>query len=94
MNVVGGGDTDGHVGVSNGGSHQPSEHASPNWRPPSKNDDRYGTAGGVSTGVRYPGGGGGAAGSGTPVGGSADDYGRPYDRYPIHNEYGESKALL
>ncbi|XP_069964888.1 uncharacterized protein nompA isoform X3 [Bactrocera oleae] len=88
LNVVGGGDTDGHGGVSNGGNHRPSEHGSSNWRPPSKDDDRYGTGGGVNTGGRYPVGGGGTTGSGTPVGGSADDYGRPYDRYPIPNEYG------
>ncbi|XP_054090079.1 uncharacterized protein LOC105221415 isoform X3 [Zeugodacus cucurbitae] len=88
LNVVGGGDTDGHGGTSNGGAHRPSEHGNPNWRPPSKDDDRYGAGGGVSTGSRYPGGSGGAAGSGTPGGGSADDYGRPYDRYPLPNEYG------
>ncbi|XP_039969403.1 uncharacterized protein LOC120781276 [Bactrocera tryoni] len=87
LNVVGGGDTDGHGGVSNGGSHRQSEHGSSNWRPPNKDDDRYGTGAGGSSGGRYPAGGGGTAGSGTPIGGSADDYGRPYDRYPTPNEY-------
>uniref|UniRef100_A0A0K8U2Z1 Uncharacterized protein n=1 Tax=Bactrocera latifrons TaxID=174628 RepID=A0A0K8U2Z1_BACLA len=88
LNVIGGGDTDGHGGISNGGSHRPSEHGSSNWRPPIKDDDRYGTGAGGSSGGRYPVPGGGTAGSGTPIGGSADDYGRPYDRYPTPNEYG------
>uniref|UniRef100_A0A0K8WAG5 Apple domain-containing protein n=1 Tax=Bactrocera latifrons TaxID=174628 RepID=A0A0K8WAG5_BACLA len=87
LNVIGGGDTDGHGGISNGGSHRPSEHGSSNWRPPIKDDDRYGTGAGGSSGGRYPVPGGGTAGSGTPIGGSADDYGRPYDRYPTPNEY-------
>ncbi|XP_012155814.1 uncharacterized protein LOC101449568 isoform X2 [Ceratitis capitata] len=90
LNVVGGGDADGHGGAGNGGSHRPGEHGGSNWRPPSKDDDRYGTGGGGGggggggTGGRYPAGGGGAGGTG---GAGVDEYGRPYDRYPTPNEY-------
>ncbi|XP_053962387.1 uncharacterized protein LOC128865966 [Anastrepha ludens] len=88
LNVVGGGDADGHGGTGSGGSHRPGEHGGSNWRPPNKDDDRYGAGGGGSAGGRYPGGGGGTgAGGGAGGGSGVDDYGRPYDRYPAPNEY-------
>ncbi|XP_067634025.1 uncharacterized protein nompA isoform X3 [Eurosta solidaginis] len=89
LNVVGSGDSESHSGSGSGGSHgsRPSEHGGANWRPPNKDNDRYGTGGGGGAGGgRYPSSGGAAGTDG--AGNGVDDYGRPYDRYPIApNDY-------
>ncbi|XP_037928574.1 uncharacterized protein LOC119662987, partial [Teleopsis dalmanni] len=41
LNVVGGGD-DGHSGTGTNNGHRPGDQSGTNWRPPNKDDDRYG----------------------------------------------------